>query len=1012
MAIVPAVSASDPAHQARIESQVQNQKVGGILYLKSGPVRMARFTNKLQSTANLPVMVAIDGEWGLQMRLKDSAIAFPRQMTLGAHPSEELIFRMGKEVARQCRRVGIHVNFAPDIDINTNPANPVIGMRSFGENKENVALKGMAYARGMQQLGVLACAKHFPGHGDTDKDSHFTLPLVKHSKARLEEIELYPFRRLIADSIGSAMVAHLQIPALEKSGRPSSLSDNVVAGLLRKQMGFGGLIFTDALDMKGSAYASPGELEVLALQAGNDILLTADAALASVALEKAVGSGQIKVEDLNAHVRRILMAKWWMGLHTRPAPIQEQGIYKDLVNPGVQALVNQCYRAAITNVRDTRNLLPFKNLDTMDLLSVSVGEPERNPFQQQLSKYAPFTHYSLPASPTPAQLAALAARWPAPKAGRRRILVVGLHGISGKDKQNYGLSPELIIWLQTEAKATPMVVVAFGNPYALRLLASQPTLVLAYENEPPAMSAAAQALFGAGATGGRLPVSITFNIIEGMQQYRPDVRRLGFGEPEEAGMDSRTLARLDTLAQYICTSGITPGCQMVVARRGKVVYQRSFGYLRYPTPADTGVTTNFVADTTLYDVASITKTAGTLQAIMFLQERGLIDITHPIGEYLPELAGTNKADLILADILTHQAGLVPTLLHWERTLIKPQIGFAMGPPRLAELEVRQQKPTPPDSNALLLTPVITQVTEQDSTPPHAAIQLAIIPPSEPAELPSPLLGTRLSSQYYCTDSDSGWFCRQVAQGLYSARSIEDSVWRWTLRSKLLPLPKSGRQEYIYSDVGFYLLKHMAETLLNQPIDEFLAQNFYSPLGLQTLCYRPLRFFDTSAIAPTEKDDHFRHQTVRGTVHDPGAALIGGVGGHAGLFSNALDLATLMQMNLQNGFYGGSQYLFPQTVPYFTRRYFARNRRGLGWDKPVQGGGGPTAKAASPLTFGHSGFTGTCTWADPKEELVFIFLSNRVSPDADNKRLITENIRPRLQDIVYKAITDTNAVAHK
>lgn len=972
--MVQAYSNRGPEHLAALEKLVTEQKVGGLIFMQGGPVRQLRMTNRLQSAATLPLMIAIDGEWGLQMRLQDSTIGFPKQMTLGAHPDEALIVKMGREIARQCRRMGIHVNFAPDIDINSNPANPVIGMRSFGENKENVALKGAAYARGMQRGGVLACAKHFPGHGDTDVDSHFGLPHISHTRKRIEEMELYPFRRLMADSVASVMVAHLQIPSLDKSGKPSTLSRPIITDLLRKQMGFGGLVFTDALNMKGAAkFAPPGELEVAAIQAGNDVLLIPeDAPKAIDAIVAAVEAKKLDEAEINEHVRRILLAKWWLGLTQKPAPLAESGVYQDLVNPRVQALVNECYRAAITVVRDQRKLLPLRNLDTMDFASIAVGEAAPNAFQKQLGKYAAFQHYSLGSLAHRAEMDALEAKLKSPD-GKRKTIVVGLHKITSKDKSTYGLQPDLIPWLQHLSQHHHVIVVAFGNPYALKLMTGIPELVCAFENESPALSAAAQALFGAGATGGRLPVSLSLQLPEGSLQFRPDIRRLGFGEPEEAGMDSRKLARLDTLARSICASGITPGCQMVVTRRGKVVYQRSFGTLTYAPKGDSLTRRAPVTDSTIYDIASITKVAGTLQAVMFLQERGLIDLTHRIGEYLPELAGSNKDSLILADILTHQAGLAPTLPLWEKTQVKGTVGYIVGPPTASEL------------------PEMTVST---------------LPPAEP------LPGTRLSDVFYCSGSDSGWFDRTVAPGLYAMRTIEDSLWKWTVRSSLLPRNKRGGHDYLYSDVGFYLLKRLSERMLNQPINEFLAQNFYAPLGLQTMGYRPLERFDTSRIAPTEDDRSFRRRLIRGTVHDPGAAMLGGVGGHAGLFCNALDLAILMQMNLQNGQYGGTQFLLPQTVPYFTDRHFPRNRRGFGWDKPVPSGGGPTSKYASARTFGHTGFTGTCVWADPKEDLVFVFLSNRVYPDAENKRLINENIRPRLQDIVYQAITDSNLVAQQ
>ena len=960
--MVAAYSNRGPEHLAELERLVVQAKIGGVIFFQGGPIRQAKITNRLQEVAKLPLMVGIDGEWGLQMRLQDSSFAFPRQMTLGAHADELLIKRMGKEIARQCKRIGIHVNFAPVVDVNSNPRNPVIGNRSFGENKENVALKGIAYMRGMQEGGILACAKHFPGHGDADADSHYDLPPINRTKQQLDEVELYPFRRLMADSLASVMVAHLLVPAYDKTAnRPSTLSPAIVSDLLRTKLKFDGLAFTDALNMKGaSAFAKPGELDLKALEAGNDILVfpeNTDKAIKMI--REAIKSKKYKIKDLDAHVRRILLAKYWLGLAAKPAPIMLEGLHRDLNTNAGQALINECFRASITLVKNDQKLLPFQSLDTMHFASVVVGNAVGSAFQKQLDSYAHFDHYAMGTLSNTAAYQELSQKL----GTKKRTIVVGLYKIANRPRENYGLSPEFLAWLAVARQTHKVVVVSFGSPYALKALQDLPTLVQAFEESKPAQLAAAQSLFGAGAISGRLPISLASNMPDGSGIYQADAKRFSFGMPEEIGLDSWRLNRLDTMVANIIRKRITPGCQIVVARRGKVVYNRSFGTLAYH-PADSALlhpAKDSVNEATIYDLASVTKVAGTLQAIMFLYERGVLDVSMPLSHYLPELAGTNKADMVVAEVLSHQAGLVPFIPYWRRT-IGGRIG-QQGPNKTVDgLALALQEPQPQ--------------------------------------------GSLMNELFYCGQSDSNWFNRSVSPGIYTTKAMEDSIWLWTVESNLLPKNQRGDHDYKYSDLSFHIMKRLAEKLLNQPIEDFLAQNLYQPLGLTTMGYRPLQAFPKAQIAPTEIDTYWRKTTVQGTVHDQGAALSGGVGGHAGLFSNALDLATLMQMNMQNGTYGGTRFYQDPTVPFFSKAHFPRNRRGLGWDKPVRGGEGPTSKLASSSTFGHTGFTGTCAWADPENELVFVFLSNRTYPNSDDNRLTTENIRPRMHDIIYRAMLDS------
>jgi len=395
--MVAAYSNRDEKHSEELEKLIREYNIGGLIFFQGGPVRQAILTNRYQAKAKVPLLIAIDGEWGLKMRL-DSTMAFPKQMTLGAVQDDAYIYAMGKEVARQCKRLGIHVNFAPVIDVNSNPANPVIGVRSFGEDKFKVAEKGIAYMKGMQDNGVIACAKHFPGHGDTETDSHLTLPVITHTKERLNDVELYPFRELIKDSVFSIMVAHMHVPAYDSTtNMATTLSKSVVTDLLKNELQFKGLIFTDALNMKGvSSFFKPGEVDVLALLAGNDVLLYAeDVPTAIRKIHKAIKENKITWAEVDERVKKILTAKFWAGLDSLK-PIELHNLYEDLNSSEAKALRQDIYEKALTIVRNDDNLIPIRILDTTTFASITIGVPSQGSnFQHTLDLYAPFTHFTL-----------------------------------------------------------------------------------------------------------------------------------------------------------------------------------------------------------------------------------------------------------------------------------------------------------------------------------------------------------------------------------------------------------------------------------------------------------------------------------------------------------------------------------------------------------------------------------------------------------------------------------------
>ena len=929
--MVAAYSNKNEVHTREIERLIKEQAIGGLIFFQGGPVRQANLTNRYQAMSKIPLFIAMDAEWGLGMRL-DSTMDFPKQMTLGAIQDNTEIYKMGVEIGRQCNRLGVHINFAPVVDINSNANNPVIGVRSFGENKDNVSMKAIAYMRGMQSQYVLANAKHFPGHGDTDTDSHVSLPVVNHSRDVLDQVDLYPFRQLIDSGVASIIVGHINVPSLDSgSNKVSTLSRLIVTDLLKNKMGFKGLVFTDALNMKGvSSLFKPGEVDVRALLAGNDILLFAEnVPLAIRKIEKAIKDNDISREEVYSRVKKILMAKYWSGLSTIK-PIDVTNLYNDLNKSASKAIVANLYKQAITVVKNQNNLIPFNIIDTARFASVSIAfNGTENVFQQTLSSYAAFDHYSIGKTASDTLSADLLAGFK-----NYDAVIIGLHQINPYSTKSYGISEVSKKNIKQIQEANPNVIlVVFGAPYSLKYFSASDNLICAYEDNIYTQRIIPQVLFGAIDANGNLPVTVNefFKLNTGIA-IEGNSWRLRYDFPENLRIDSKTLSKIDTIVQRAIKEGAMPGCQVLIAKKGAIIYEKSFGCLTYDSSASP------VTLETIYDIASISKVAGTLQAIMFLEERGMINVNKKISYYLPDMEGTNKENLIIRDILLHQAGLQPFLPHWRKTM---------------------------DSSSF--SPKFYRTVKTDSFP------------------------------------------NIVIPGVYSLFSMEDSLWKWSMESSLLSPPKKGRRilpyHYVYSDIGFYIMKRLAESLLNQPLEDFMKQNFYDPMCLKNLMYNPLELnIPVSRIAPTEQDKYFRKSLVIGTVHDPGAALLGGVGGHAGIFSNAHDLGILMQMNLQKGYYGGYRYLLPETLFMFTQQQTPTNRRGLGWDKPeTTHSGGPCSYLVSSTTFGHTGFTGTCAWVDPDQEIVYIFLSNRVYPDANNTRLIREGIRTQIQTIIYKSI---------
>lgn len=916
--MVAAFSNKDQRHVDEISELVKNENLGGLIFFQGGPNRQARLTNFYQAQAKTPLLIAMDAEWGIGMRL-DSVADFPKAMTLGAIQNPDLIYEMGAEIARQFKILGMHINFAPVVDVNSNPDNPVIGFRAFGENKEMVTKRAVAYMKGLQDNGIMANAKHFPGHGDTEADSHSTLPVINHPEKRIWDIDLYPYQELFREDLMSVMVAHLNVPSLDHgSNIPSSLSKPVVTDLLQKRMNFQGLIFTDALNMRGVAnFSKPGEVDLKALMAGNDVLLySQDVPKAKILIKEAVDNGLISENEINRRVKKILRAKYWAGLN-HYKPIDTYKIADRLNTAYTRKTIEKLYAESITVASNKDDLLPFQNLDLKRFASLTIGD-EGSEFSKYLNHYTQVDHFYLP------KAASESAHYNLMKQLEDYdVVVAGLMGVSNNPQRAFGIAPGDIDLLRTLEARQKLTVVLFGNAYGAKALEGFGNVVLAYENSIETQKLAPQILFGGRAGQGILPVTVSGKYSHGVGGYLPASDRLSYGTPESVGMKSEILDKIDEVAHRMIQIQAAPGANVLVAKNGKVIFERSYGHLDY-----SGSTT--VSQETVYDLASVTKVLATTQAAMFLHSRGELDMNKSLVDYLPELKGSNKANLVLKDVMAHEAGLKAFIPHYVKTV---QSGQWRG-------------------------------------------------------------------DFYKPSPQTG-FNRPVANDMYAIDALRDSIWQWTVKSELLPKPN----KYVYSDLTMYFMQAVIERIVNQPLDEFLDQNFYAPLGLNTLTFNPFLKIPLEKIAPTENDVAFRKRQIQGYVHDPGAAMYGGVAGHAGLFGTANDLAVMMQLMLNKGSYGDIALYSPETVDVFTKRQSNLSRRGWGWDKPEPeaGKGGSASKFAPKSTYGHTGFTGTCVWADPENQLVYIFLSNRVHPEAENNKLLDESIRTKIHDIIYESM---------
>lgn len=942
-----------------VEDAVKKYNVGGICLFQGGPLSQAQRINTFQSIAHTPLLFCIDAENGVGMRM-DSVTGLPRQMMLGATADPSLAYQYGRLVATQCKRIGIQVNYAPVVDINNNPDNPVINDRSFGEDKYKVAEMGVQYMKGMQDLGVMACAKHFPGHGDVSVDSHLDLPVINKSEKQLDSLELYPFQELFRAGVGSVMIAHLYIPAIDNTpNQATSLSNKTVTKLLRKKLHYQGISFTDALEMKGVAKFYPdGDAAVQSLIAGNDMLcLPGDVALSIDKINEAISRKKIKWKDIDSRVKRVLYAKYYYGLADRK-PVDTVHLTEDL-NEGVKEMRRQVAENALTLLRKgdaaifsllSGEVAPTANtalpgnapapvrvendaaspvraenaagaVKKRKIAYIGMGLTGDNEFSRRMradyNAHVYYFDYSLDSAKAAAALELLSNRYDA--------LVIGLHNFARFPAHDFAISPSAIWLLRQLQQKNRSVTLVFGNPYALKFTCDATTLVACYEDDEITQDVAADLLNGKFAAKGRLPVSVcdwkAGAGIMGAAHILPSVI------PATVGLNAERLQKIDSICKEAIARQATPGCVVLVAKDGKIAYEKAFGYLTYDK-------TEPVYKETLYDMASVTKICATTMGVMKLYDEGRLDLQKTLGDYLPWVRGTNKESLRLWDVLLHQAGLKAFIPFYKETIDTSAAGW-------------------------------------------------------------PLPGI------YAAKPDSLHHIR-VAEDLYLRNDWEDTLYKRILQSELGP-----KNKYVYSDNDFIFMGKIVEAISGMSLDEYVKKTYYDPLGMSASGFKPRERFPLGRIAPTAQEPIFRRQLIRGDVHDPGSAMFGGVAGHAGLFSDAYDLALLEQMLLNGGSLNGQTYLKKETIDYFSAYHSDISRRGLGFDKPEKDNAHRKEPypclSASPETYGHTGFTGTCVWVDPKYNLIFVFLSNRVSPKEDNPRLSSLSIRGRIQETIYQAM---------
>jgi beta-glucosidase-like glycosyl hydrolase/CubicO group peptidase (beta-lactamase class C family) len=872
---------------------IDSLKVGGVCFFKGNEKTLIKLNEKYSSLAKVPLFFGIDAEWGLEMRMEDG-FSFYHQLSLGASSDSNLVYKMGLNLAKQLRSLGLNINFAPSVDINLNYKNPIIGSRSFGEDKDKVAYLGWAYAKGLQDGKVLPSVKHFPGHGDTQTDSHYSLPIINHSKEFIDSIDSYPFRYAIDKGVKMVMVGHINIPTLIKDSlTPASLSDEAITDYLKNELCFEGLVVTDALNMKGVTNTyKDGEAEVKALMAGVDILLMPKNEYKAVeAIIKAIEEGRISPIEIDEKCRKVLQAKYDLGLFDTLNNIELQLPSEEIIDEANK--INELFsKEIITLVKNKENNFPIYDTTNCSIAIVHLGDNALSSDFDSIVKMYNKTTTTYNISDKDSLVLDTLNNF-------THIITILAGNIKRTEKHNYGISNKALKDLYNiQERYNNTSLALFANPYSLKFIDSLKnikTILIGYQKDKFLEIALAKSIFGQINPKGMLPITASDTMpLNYALSY--DEHIMHWVKYSKGKISLENIKKIDSIANYGIIKKAYPGCQIIVLYDTNIVYKQQYGFFTYDS-------IKRVDDNTIYDLASITKALATNLAMMRLYDEKKYNLDDRLSKYLPYLRFTNKRKITIREVLAHNSGLKASLPFYNDEKIK-------------------------DKKDIL---------------------------------------------------------KAIA------------------KSKL-----NKTKNYVYSDLGFILLGDLIERLSSMPLNEYVEENFYKPLGLKNTCFNPLDNDEENIenIAPTERDDYFRNELILGKVHDPTAYIMDGVAGHAGLFSSCDDLAIILKMLINNGAYNGKRYISQSTINTFNTRYFKNNRRVLGFDKPVmnpKNNNSPSSQYSSQKSYGHTGFTGTFFWIDEKEKVSLIFLSNRVYPSAKENRLAKENIRTNIHDIIYQAI---------
>ena len=891
-----------------IKENISKNYIGGLIFSKGSASKSNRWINTLQKRSKLPLITGMDAEWGASMRY-DSIKKFPWNMTLGAIQDDDLIEEIGYKIGIQLKRLGININFSPVVDINTNPLNPIIGNRSFGEDKVKVSQKSLKMMNGMHRAGILTCAKHFPGHGETTKDSHYDLPLVKFDKNRIDSVELYPYKKLIPQGISSIMVGHLNYPSLD-DGIPSSLSKKVVDSLLIKKLNFKGLVITDALEMKGvSEFKKYKNISLSAFLAGNDILLIPENIEKDLKIfKRAYNKNIITEERLSQSVKKILKAKYKLGLNNYK-PLDEGDLVLKINSISNDYLIRKSMQDAITLLKND-NSIPLSKKNKIGYLNLGDND---NDFYNLLSSELDISKINKSNYYSKDDL------------DDYEFLIVSFLKPNDSPWVNSKFSKSELEIIETLSSKGKVILVTFTKPYNLSKINLEKisAVLLAYQNNMDAKYSATQSIVGKNKIMGKLPVSISTKFKYGSGITLRTDSLFSVVNPFDVGINKKKLKQIDYLANVAVDSMLAPGMQILAARYGKIFYHKAFGYHTYEKKRK-------VKLSDVYDVASLTKILSTLPIIIQEFDKGEILFDSTLGSLSSKFKNTNKENLSFLEVMSYQSGIIPWVPFYKKTLRK-----------------RDRKPL----------------------------------------------------RKYYRFKESKKYNIQVSDKLYGKYNLEELQFKSLVDSRLL---NKGEN---YSDLPTIFMQYILEEKYNTSFENLFIERVSKPLKLRSTFYLPLKYRNESEIVPSEIDTYFRQKKLTGYVHDMTASLKGGVSGHAGLFSNALDVAKIMQMFLQKGEYSGLNFFSRQTFDKFNKTYFKKegNRRAVGFDKPKPEGGGMTFEGISEASFGHSGFTGTFAWADPETEIIFVFLSNRTFSSMENRKLIEQNIRTRMQKLLYESI---------